>query len=66
MARAGFPRSQEVATYAERTLMYIERRFITYCALLLATIYYLFGKPETMNFFVLEPAQATTAFYTDR
>jgi hypothetical protein len=27
--------------------MYIERRFITYCALLLATIYYLFGNPET-------------------
>jgi hypothetical protein len=30
--------------------MYIERRFITYCALLLATIYYLFGRPETAAF----------------
>lgn len=26
--------------------MYIERRVITYCALLIATIYYFFGKAE--------------------
>ena len=27
--------------------MYIERRLLTYIALLLATIYYMFGRPET-------------------
>lgn len=31
--------------------MYIERRFLTYVALLLATIYYLFGRPETAFLF---------------
>jgi hypothetical protein len=26
--------------------MYIERRFVTYCAMLIATLYYFFGKAE--------------------
>jgi hypothetical protein len=34
--------------------MYIERRLLTYVALLIATIYYLFGKPEVLAFVPVE------------
>lgn len=43
--------------------MYIERRLVTYCALLIATIYYFFGKAEasTLQFEPLSTGRTPSA-----